>query len=99
MAYVEWKKLMVAQRLEATKLRPKWHLSDFKNFAFWVKPDGHLSRRGGHHEMTKGAYDRIMARYAKLDRVKGDLADWKPGVTFHFDNQHRRDAKGKSNAS
>ena len=85
MAYVEFKKLTPAQRVEAVKLRPRWHMADFKNFAFWVKADGHLSRRGGHHELLEGAYQAIIKRYEAPPRNKGDLAEWKPGVTFHFD--------------
>ena len=81
---VPYLKLTSAQRIEAVALRPKWHLRDFKNFAFWVKPDGHVSRRGGHHELLEGAYQSILARYAKPVRTKGDLSEWKPGVTFHF---------------
>lgn len=84
MPYIAFNKLTTAQRLEAVKLRPKWHLTDFKNFAFWVRPNGHLSRRGGHHELLEGAYQSIMSRYGKPARSKGDLSDWKPGVTFHF---------------
>lgn len=85
MAFVTWKAMSTAQRVEATRLRPNWRLDDFKDFAFWIKPDGHVSRRGGHHEMVEDAFQRIMERYTAEPRTKGDLGDWKPGVTFHFD--------------
>jgi hypothetical protein len=85
--FVEWKRLTAAQKLEVVRLRPRWHMSDFKDFVFWVKPDGHLSRRGGHQQMTKDGYNRKMARYAGVPRSKGDLAEWKPGVIFHFNRE------------
>jgi len=85
MSLVLWKHLTPAQRLEAIALRPKWHLSDFSNFAFWIRPDGHVSRRGGHHALTEEAYQRAKANLDAPVRSKGDLAEWKPGVTFHFD--------------
>lgn len=85
MPYVEWKQMTPAQRQEAVKLRPNWHPLDFKNFAFWIKADTHVSRRGGHHELTEGAYQAILDRYTKPDRSSSsDLSDWKLGTTFHF---------------
>jgi hypothetical protein len=86
-ALIPFAKLTTSQRIEAVALRPKWHLSEFKNFAFWVKVDGHIWRRGGHHQLLEGAYQSIMARYGRAPRSKGDLSDWKPGVTFHFSKE------------
>lgn len=87
MSFVEWKRLTAAQKIEATQLRPRWHLTDFKDFAFWVKADGHLSRRGGHHEMTEGAYKRIVGRFSAPPRTKGDLAEWTGSPTFHLNRE------------
>lgn len=86
MGYAIWKDMTPAQRLEAIKLRPQWHMSDFPNFAFWIKADGHVSQRGGHHQLTEKAYQRAITNLNAAPRSKGDLAEWKPGVTFHFDN-------------
>lgn len=82
---VKWKDMTAAQRVEAVGLRPKWHTSDFPKFAFYIKADGHVSRRGGHHELTKEAYDAEMAKFNTPPSDKGGLTKWKPGVTFHFD--------------
>lgn len=85
MGLVLWKDMTPAQRVEAIKLRPKWHMSDFPNFEFWIKADGHVSRRGGHHRLTEEAYQRAKANMEAPPRSKGDLSNWKPGTTFHFD--------------
>lgn len=84
MAYVKWKDMTPAQRVEATKLRPHLHMSDFPRFAYWIKPDGHVSRRGGHHELTEEAYNAEIAKYYGPPDDKGGLTKWKPGVIFHF---------------
>jgi hypothetical protein len=88
MPLVIWKEMTDAQRLEAIALRPKWHTSDFPNFAFWIRPDGHVSKRGGHHQLTEEAYQRAKANLDNplraASRSADDLANWKPGTTFHL---------------
>lgn len=84
MPLVIWSEMTDAQRLEAIALRPKWHTADFPNFEFWIKSDGHVSRRGGHHRLTEEAYQRAKANFSASPRSNGDLAAWKPGTTFHF---------------
>lgn len=91
MAYVRFDQMDALQQAEARALRPHWRAADLPNFEFWVKADGHLSRRGGHHQMTGQAYQAILKKHVGTEpRSKGDLRDFKPGVTFHFDNSHRR---------
>lgn len=88
MAWVDWSKMTDKQRLEAIHMRPAWHLSDFRRFEFYVKKDGHVSRRrgGGSHQLSERGSKEILRGIAGEDvRSKGDNREWKPGVTFHFD--------------
>lgn len=88
MGWVDWSKLTATQKLEAAKSRPAWHLSDFRNFEFWVRKDGHVSERrgGGSHQLSEQACNEQLRELSgKAVRTKGDLAEWKPGVVFHFD--------------
>lgn len=87
MPHIEFAKLTDAQRAEAIALRPTWKPEEFPNFAFWVKPDGHLSRHKGGHILTEAAYQAVLARVSAPVRSKGDLHDWKPGVVFGFSNK------------
>lgn len=85
MAYIEFTELTTAQRLEAIHLRPAWHLSNFRKFQFWIKPDGHVSHRKGHHQIGAEGDAMIDAMLEGDDvRSKGDNREWKPGVTYHF---------------
>jgi hypothetical protein len=91
MTYVRFDRMDASQQAEARALRPRLPAAEFANFEFWVKADGHLSRRGGHHQITEEAYQAILKKHVGTEpRTKGDLRDFKPGVTFHFDNSHRR---------
>lgn len=88
MGWVNWSKLTASQKLEATKLRPAWHLSDFQKFNFWIRKDGHVSEaRGGRaHQLSDAAIceDIVKAISGEDIRSKGDNREWKPGVTYHF---------------
>jgi len=84
MPYIDWKNLSPTQRLDAVKVRPQWHTDDFKSFSFWVRQDGCVSQRPGHHQLLESAYQAAMGHLKATPRSKGDLADWKPGTTFHF---------------
>lgn len=85
MTYVPFNDLPLALKAEVAALRPKLKPDELPRFEFWIKPDGHVSRRGGHHQLTKEAGEEI-DRFLKAEpRSKGDLKEWKPGVTFHFD--------------
>ena len=92
--WVDWKQMTLTQKKEAIDLRPTFHPSDFGKFEFWIKPDGHVSKRrgGGSHRITDAEINLQIAKYKGEVRSKGDNRDWKPGVTFHFDTQHKRDA-------
>ena len=84
MPYVDYEKLTIAQRVEVEHL-PWLDVSHARRrFAFWIKPDGHVSRRSGHKQLTA-------AEGAKIDAMLRDKApvsrtateNWKPGTTFH----------------
>jgi hypothetical protein len=76
--------LTTAQQAEAISLRPKWSAEEFIRFKFWVKADGHVSRRAGHHQLTRTAGAAIDAMLSgKSVRSKGDLAGFKSAV-FHL---------------
>lgn len=82
MSYVDFGDLTPAQRAEALVMRPKWEREEFQRFAFWLKPDGHLSRRFGHHRLTNAAGAEIDAMLrGKPVRSKGDMASY---VTAKF---------------
>lgn len=87
MGWVDWSKLTTTQKLEAAKARPAWHLSDFRQFEFWVRKDGHVSERrgGGSHQLSERACKELYRKFCGDVRTKGDLREWKPGVVFHFD--------------
>jgi hypothetical protein len=88
--FVPFARLTRLQRIEARELRPKWKHDEFIRFSFWICKDGHISKRLGHHELTEVAWRGAMQRLSgEADRSKGDLRDWKPGTTFHFDNSHK----------
>lgn len=92
MAFVPFDNLSTGQKSEVIAVRLKWPLADLSRCEFWIKPDGHMSRKLGHHRLTKEANKAIYAKFKDEPRSKGDLLDWKPGVTFHFDNHHRKNA-------
>lgn len=52
MPYVPFGDLTDTQKAQAIALRPKWAHAQFHRFQFWVCPDGALSRRSGHHNLT-----------------------------------------------
>jgi hypothetical protein len=80
--WVEFENLTMAQQSEAMALRPKWPVEDFRRFEFWLKDDGHVSRRGGHHKMTRMAWAEECAKFTEPVRSKNDLADYVT-ATFH----------------
>ena len=86
MGWINWTDMTPTQKLEATKSRPHWHISDFPKFDFWVRKDGHVSQRkgGGSHQLSDASANEILAKYRNPIRSKGDLREWKPGITFHF---------------
>ena len=78
MPYVPFSQLTAKQKMPARRLRPKWQDHDFTRMQFWVKPDGDLSRRTGHHTLTEEAGAEIDSMLVLTDvRSKGDLADYK----------------------
>ena len=86
MSFIDFDKLTVAQQIEARAMRLKWPFpEEFLRFSFWIKPDGHLSRRAGHHQLTAAAgaeIDAELRRCGAAARSKTDLDDWKPGTKF-----------------
>jgi hypothetical protein len=71
------------QKAEAHGLRQKWDSKEFHRFRFWIKDDGHVSRRMGHHRLTQAAGAEIDAMLrGEPVRSKGDLAGYTT-ATFH----------------
>ncbi len=83
MPLVPWKSMTAAQRVEAIGLRPRWHLSDFPNFEFWIKADGHVSRRGGHHSISEAAHREFMKKFEGIRQHPDEPSAFR-GETFHF---------------
>jgi hypothetical protein len=75
MGWVDWSKLTSKQKVEAAKARPAWHLSDFRKFAFWVYPDGHVSRRRGSHQLGLIGCAEFVAILRGDVRSRGDNRD------------------------
>jgi hypothetical protein len=90
MPLVEYSKLTDAQKAEVqTMYPPPWSAGPYDWYAFWIKPDGHLTRARGRHSLTEAGYkaatERDFGKYAhKPNAAKGDLAAWKPGHSFSF---------------
>ncbi len=87
-AWVGWKQMTTAQRLAATNLRPAWPLHQFRDFDFYIRKDGHVSQAkgGGAHSLSDQAAHRLTQEIIdRPTRTKGDMCEWKPGVTFHLD--------------
>ena len=89
MPLIEFSKLTEVQKAEVYAMYPPpWSAGPYEWYAFWIKPDGHLTLARGRHKMTKAGYQAwYEAMFSKLSIAKpekGDLACWKPGVTFHF---------------
>lgn len=86
MGWTPWAKMTDAQRLEAIKLRPQWHMSEFPRFDFYIRKDGHLSLApgGGSHSLSDESCAEELRKLGGAIRSKGDNREWKPGVTFHF---------------
>ena len=87
MGFVNFAYLSSDQQAEATFLRPKWSLSEFPRFKFWVRRDGHISKKPGHHKLTSAEISRMMRELGEPTDPpgKGSLREWKPGVTFSLD--------------
>ena len=84
MVYVDFDKLTIAQKAEVERLPWLDVSTERRRFAFWVKPDGHVSRRSGHKTLTAAEGAKLDAAL-KGNGVKSRTAteDWKPGTTFH----------------
>lgn len=87
MPYIPYVHLTEGQQKEIQLLRPKWPAEEFPRFQFWVKPDGKMSRRAGHHSLTHEAFSVYDAMFKARDfvRSKGDLRDYK---TANFSMTH-----------
>lgn len=78
MTYVPFTKLTAAQAKQAIRLRPKWNADDFNRMEFWVRSNGHVSKRAGHHQLTKEARAEIDAMLTGSNvTTKGSLAGYK----------------------
>ncbi len=82
--FVPYKILTPELQAEARSLRPKWPAEEFDRVEFFVTFAGHISRRAGHHQLTREAYEAIdeMLERAKQAPSKHDLSGWKPGHSF-----------------
>jgi hypothetical protein len=71
--FVPFRLLSFAQAKEAIALRPKWNPLELRRFSFWVKADGHISKRNGHHTLTDEEAKKLDAM------LRGDVErskDW-----------------------
>lgn len=90
MPLIEFEKLTDAQKAEVYAMYPpaSWGAGPYEWYAFWIKPDGHLTRAKGRHSLTERGYrawhNETFGSPSTARPEKGDLACWKPGVTFHF---------------
>lgn len=53
MPFVDFDKLGSRHQEQIRKTRPKWSEHDLNRFAFWVRPNGEMSWRLGHHRLTE----------------------------------------------
>jgi hypothetical protein len=82
--FVDFRDLTGLQRIEARSLRPKWKGADFLRMSFWVKPDGKISRRAGHHQLVDFEARKIEGRMKRAwDQTPEMSRKWK-SATFHF---------------
>ena len=88
---VEFSKLTSEQKAEVYAMYPpaSWTAGPYEWYRFHIKPDGHLTRAKGRHELTEHGYQawhaQMFGHLAHRPRAdKGDLDAWKPGTTFHF---------------
>lgn len=82
--FVDYINLTYEQQTEVRSIRPKWTPEDFLRMSFWVKPTGKISRRAGHHQITKVEGAKIdSALKEALDRTSDMSRKWK-SATFHF---------------
>lgn len=75
--FVPFAQCTKAQRIEAIRLHPKWRPAEFNRMEFWIKPDGHVSRRAGHHTLTAAALEDVRGALHPVARSKHDLQDFK----------------------
>lgn len=76
MSFVDYDDLTERQKTLAHLARPRWERKEFPRFAFFVKPDGTLSKMPGHHRLTKDEMRRTEARIAMEHPAhpeKGDI--------------------------
>lgn len=89
MPLIEFSKLTDAQKAEVYAMYPPpWSAGPYEWWAFWIKPDGHLTRAKGRHVLTAHGYEawqrQEFNKPSHAHPEKGDLACWKPGTIFHF---------------
>lgn len=82
MPLVEWKDMTEVQRSEAIELRPRWESEVFPNFAFWIKPDGSVSRRFGHHSLTEEAFQRQIKKLGGYRQKPDEPHAFNSGTRF-----------------
>lgn len=83
--FVDFVRLTTSQQSQARRLRPKWASDAFPRFAFWIRPNGMVSRRFGHHQLTKAEGEKLDAMLRDDWRPPSKMATegWKPGTKFH----------------
>lgn len=92
MPYVNFSKLTDAQKQEVFVMYPSpWSAGPYSWYNFWIKPDGHLTKQKGRHQLTEAGYLAWKeAEFGMLSKGgvyrpdKGDLQGWKPGHSFTF---------------
>jgi hypothetical protein len=82
--WIAWIDMPPAQKSEARSLRPRWAPLEFERMSFWMKRDGELSRRAGHHELIDREQRKIIEAARKAwDRTPEMSRKWK-SATFSF---------------
>ena len=92
MSYVPYKRLTSAQATAVRALHPDWEPKQLVRFEFWVKKDGTMSRKKGHHQLTADEalfLDRELAIAPSSANTgptptKDDRRQWTGSPAFHL---------------
>lgn len=80
--WIDYADMRASQKAEARLLRPRWAPLEFYRMAFWIKPDGKISRRAGHHQLIDREARKIEADAKEAwDRTPEMSRKWK-SATF-----------------
>jgi hypothetical protein len=78
MPFVNFDDLPEYQQEEIRDMHSRWDPEEFHRFKFFIKADGEVSRRRGHHTLTDAEDEKIMDMLRAPDpRTKGDLSHYR----------------------